>query len=64
MTDHLKLPAQFLQLKIELAGFENNPELVQEKSILGQSRAQSALQFGVAMRHSGYNIFVMGDTTK
>ncbi|MCK5188804.1 MAG: AAA family ATPase, partial [Methylococcales bacterium] len=37
-------------------------ERVQGKSILGQSRAQSALQFGVAMRHSGYNIFVMGDS--
>ena len=62
MTDHLKLPAQFLQLEIDLAGFEKIPKLAEEKSILGQSRARSALEFGVAMQHSGYNIYVMGDS--
>jgi predicted ATP-dependent protease len=33
-----------------------------QSGILGQSRAQSALEFGIAMPNPGYNIFVMGET--
>ncbi|WP_340121097.1 ATP-binding protein [Methylobacter svalbardensis] len=61
MSNTLKLPLESLKLNVDLAGFEFPvaPEL--PDTILGQSRAQSALEFGVAMRNPGYNIFVMGE---
>lgn len=57
----LKLPVTSLKLNIDLANFEfpESPRL--QNTILGQPRAQSALEFGVAMPNSGYNIFVMGE---
>lgn len=56
-----KLPLESLKLNVDLTGFEfpTAPEL--PNTILGQSRAQSALEFGVAMSNPGYNIFVMGE---
>ncbi len=61
MTEHLKIPATALKLDIDLDGLVM-PELTRLKNtILGQSRAQSALEFGVAMKNPGYNIFVMGE---
>jgi len=38
------------------------PEISKQfDTLLGQERAQSALEFGVAMKNPGYNIFVMGE---
>jgi len=61
MPNTLKLPLESLKLHVDLAGFEfpSAPKL--PDTILGQSRAQSALEFGVAMSNPGYNIFVMGE---
>ncbi|MCF6252039.1 MAG: AAA family ATPase [Methylococcaceae bacterium] len=60
MTEHLKVPVASLTLNIETDSFVI-PEISKQcDTILGQSRAQSALEFGVAMKNPGYNIFVMG----
>jgi len=60
MSKHLKIAANALKLTITpdqlIPATEPNTRV-----ILGQSRAQSALQFGIAMKNSGYNIFVMGE---
>jgi len=61
MPHPLKLPLSALKSTIDLSHIRidtttNSPNL------LGQSRAQSALQFGVAMQAPGYNIYVMGDS--
>ena len=62
MSDQLKLPAESLRLKVNLDGFDFNVEIPdQDSGILGQSRAQDALQFGIAMQNPGYNVYVMGE---
>ncbi|HEY8034908.1 MAG TPA: ATP-binding protein [Methylobacter sp.] len=61
MSNHSKLPLESLKLNIDLTGFEFPTAPVLPDTILGQSRAQSALEFGVAMSNPGYNIFVMGE---
>ncbi len=61
MTEQLKLAADSLKLNIEASAL-TIPEISRQfDSILGQNRAQSALEFGVAMKNPGYNIFVMGE---
>ena len=62
MTESLRLPPEALTLKLkpEDIGFNDLPEL--GNTILGQPRAQSALEFGIAMTQPGYNIFVMGES--
>ena len=45
-------PAQF--------AFETTAELEELAEIVGQARAVDAIQFGVGIRHDGYNIFVLG----
>ncbi|MCX7094099.1 MAG: ATP-binding protein [Methylobacter sp.] len=57
----LKLPLESLKLNVDLTGFEFPTAPPTPDTILGQSRARSALEFGVAMSNPGYNIFVMGD---
>ncbi|MDP0562946.1 MAG: ATP-binding protein [Candidatus Endonucleobacter sp. (ex Gigantidas childressi)] len=42
-------------------GFKSTDELKNHTGILGQERACSAIQFGVAMHRAGYNIYVMGE---
>ncbi len=61
MSNSLKLPLESLKLNVDLAGFEFPTAPKLPETILGQSRAQSALEFGVAMSNPGYNIFVMGE---
>ena len=61
MKNHVKVPKEFLKLNIDLDSFEIPVISRQHNTILGQSRAQSALKFGVAMKNPGYNIFVMGE---
>jgi predicted ATP-dependent protease len=65
MTTSVKLPATALKLKIELKAVldpvDTAKTTLQSHTILGQGRAQSALEFGIAMKKPGYNIFVMGE---
>ena len=60
MTDNLKVPVASLKLNIDTDSLKIPKISRQLDTILGQSRAQSALEFGVAMKTPGYNIFVMG----
>ena len=62
MPDSLKLPLATLKATIDLSAIDFTTPLNSQTSILGQERAQSALEFGIAMPNSGYNIFVMGET--
>ncbi|MCA9524395.1 MAG: AAA family ATPase [Myxococcales bacterium] len=43
-------------------GFETTRELDDDRSVIGQARAIEALEFGVGMRHEGYNLFVLGSS--
>lgn len=62
MTENLSLPVEALKLTIDLNAIDSQIKPApQTASILGQSRAQAALAFGVAMQHPGYNVFVMGE---
>jgi predicted ATP-dependent protease len=61
MSNHTKLPLESLKLNVDLTGFEFPTTAEWPNTILGQTRAQSALEFGVAMCNPGYNIFVMGE---
>jgi predicted ATP-dependent protease len=61
MSTSLKLPPESLKLTVSLANCFPPQTPTKPRSILGQPRAQSALEFGVAMQSPGYNIFVMGD---
>jgi predicted ATP-dependent protease len=61
MSSTLKLPLDTLKLNVDLTGFELSTPPRTHQTILGQPRAQSALDFGIAMTNSGYNIFVMGE---
>ncbi len=44
----------------EQFSFETTAELAVHDGVLGQARAQAAIQFGVGMRSDGYNLFAMG----
>ncbi|MCQ8104117.1 AAA family ATPase [Methylomonas sp. SURF-2] len=60
MLEHLKLPPSALKLALDLC--ELTPgQISRARGIVGQTRAQAALAFGVAMKAPGYNIFVMGE---
>lgn len=43
-----------------LLTFKTTSELEELSEVVGQMRAVEALRFGVAIRHAGYNIFVLG----
>lgn len=45
-------PAQF--------GFETTAELDPLEEIIGQDRAVSSIQFGIGIRHEGYNLYALG----
>ena len=63
MTDSLKLPTTSLKLQISQTDYSilTDSTKLRVTHILGQKRAQSALNFGVAMQNPGYNIYVMGE---
>ncbi len=42
-------------------GFKTTAELKPAERLLGQERARDAMQFGTAIRRSGYNLFVIGE---
>lgn len=54
------------QLSIEIPtdtlDFKKSDELTPYNGVLGQDRAVTAIQFGVAMDRPGYNVYVMGDS--
>ncbi|WP_349431878.1 ATP-binding protein [Methylomarinum sp. Ch1-1] len=62
MIDHSPLPANALKLNVDADSLEIPAIPRQGHAILGQSRAKSALTFGVAMTSPGYNIYVMGES--
>lgn len=47
---------------ISTLAFNTTDELDMSKEIIGQSRALEALNFGVGIKHDGYNLFVSGST--
>jgi lon-related putative ATP-dependent protease len=61
MTIVSKLPIESMKLHIDLSGVDLEGTSLPDAPILGQERAQSALEFGVAMARPGYNIYVMGE---
>ena len=42
--------------------FKTTDELEESKEIIGQERALEALDFGIGIKHDGYNLFVSGST--
>jgi len=60
MLEHLILPPSALKLAIDFCEL-TSAQVSRHQGIVGQSRAQSALAFGVDMKAPGYNIFVMGE---
>ncbi len=60
MTQSIKLPVEALKRHIDPAQLPLADSSSPSGHLLGQQRAQKALEFGVAMKNPGYNIFVMG----
>jgi len=61
MPNTQKLPVTSLKLNVDLDGFDFPAPQYCPPNILGQARASSALEFGIAMPQSGYHVFVMGE---
>lgn len=59
---HLSLPAEKLFTPCDTSqfDFESTAELNQFDEIIGQDRAVSAIQFGMGIRHEGFNLFAIG----
>lgn len=51
-----------IQIPDDCLNFETSNELTPYNGVLGQDRAVTAIQFGVAMDRPGYNVYVMGDS--
>jgi lon-related putative ATP-dependent protease len=62
MSDDLRLPADQLYAPCRLDGlaFDSTAELEDLPGLPGQQRAREAIEFGVAMRSRGYNLYVLG----
>ncbi|TCS44047.1 Lon protease family protein [Reinekea marinisedimentorum] len=58
-----ELSANELRAHIDLSyhNIESTEDLEGVSSFLGQPRAKKSLEFGIAMRGGGYNLYVMGD---
>lgn len=56
------LPDQLTRTFHDQFNFTSTAELEPLTGVLGQTRAVEALQFGIAMQRTGYNIFVMGES--
>lgn len=56
------LPEQLTRTFNEYFDFSSTDELEPLTGVLGQTRAVQALQFGIAMQRTGYNVFVMGES--
>jgi len=62
MSTELKLIAAELKLKVCLSSTHDTQISRKSQAILGQNRARAAVDFGVAMKNPGYNVFVMGES--
>ena len=51
-----------IQIPSDSLSFEISNELTPFNGVLGQDRAITAIQFGVAMDRPGYNVYAMGDS--
>jgi len=62
MNDATRLSPSQLHLRCDPAqfAFENTGELEDLDEIFGQNRAKRAIDFGVAIRRDGYNLYVLG----
>lgn len=62
MTETTRLPVSALYQRCDFDGldFETTTDLAEDGGILGQERALDALRFGVGIRQSGFNLFVLG----
>lgn len=60
MSDKHKLPASLLAPHVDPGrlGFEDTSEIEPLEDTIGQERAVEALEFGLQMTSSGFNIFV------
>jgi len=58
------LSAQQLKAQVDLShlNIETTADLEGSSGFLGQPRAKNSLEFGIAMRGSGYNLYVMGES--
>jgi lon-related putative ATP-dependent protease len=56
----LKPRALYHALPVSALPFRSTDELTDLEVALGQERAVEALEFGIAMRQDGYNLFVLG----
>ncbi len=63
MADLVPLPATALRKRCDPAcfSFETTESLIDHAGDLGQERAVEAIRFGLAMGHTGYHVFVLGD---
>jgi len=63
-SDRWKLKAADLEMRPDPAelGFRTTEELEPLDKVVGQDRALRALEYGLAVRHRGYNVFVSGMT--
>ncbi len=48
-------------ISLEYMNFQTTDELDADTGFLGHERAKAALEFGINMKASGYNLFVMGE---
>lgn len=64
MSKYKELPASELanKCRCEELGFQTTAELEPLDGIIGQERAVSAMEFGLTIKRTGYNIFVAGLT--
>ncbi|MCW9023998.1 MAG: AAA family ATPase [Gammaproteobacteria bacterium] len=60
----LALPSELLYHKCDLSYLKltSTEDLVDSEDVIGQSRALEALNFGIGIRHDGYNLYVAGST--
>lgn len=63
-SDRWRLQADELAFPLDPAtlGFRTTAELEPLDTVVGQERALRALEFGLALRHRGYNVFISGMT--
>ncbi|MEX2366445.1 MAG: hypothetical protein WD601_07535, partial [Pseudohongiellaceae bacterium] len=59
-ADRLQPEQLKAQVSLEHLLIETSDDLEGVSGFLGQPRAKDSLEFGIAMRGSGYNLYVMG----
>ncbi len=64
MSEFRELTPEELSNKVDcsILEFENTADLNPLEGIIGQDRAAAAMEFGLTIKRSGYNIYVSGIT--